>query len=110
MDYRFIKKSHRINPLSPVVVFLVWAPRPSCCAIACICFVHEQLHPNLGAAASRTRSLGTSASADGVCCFRNEFESGNREPSDGLAGAFSRHVERYYGIPQGEFRVASSRS
>jgi hypothetical protein len=81
MDVCPMKKISRIRLLFPVFVFLLWAPRPSYCAIAHDGTSATTCAQTSGTAASQMRSLDTSTTAGGVCWFRKKLHAGAVTPS-----------------------------
>ncbi len=76
-----MKKISRIRLLFPVFVFLLWAPRPSYCAIAYVGTSTTTCAQTLGTAASQKRSVGTFTTAGGVCWFRKKLHPGAVTPT-----------------------------
>ncbi len=76
MDVCPMKKISRIRLLFPVFVFLLWAPRPSYCAISHDGTSTTTCAKAFGTAAGETHSVSTSSTTDGDCWFRKKLRPG----------------------------------
>ena len=81
MDVCPMKKISRIRLLFPVFIFLLWAPRPSYCAIAHGGTSATTCAHTSGTVASQMRSLGTCTTAGGVCWFGKKLHPGAVPPT-----------------------------
>lgn len=88
MDACPMKKISRIRLLFPLFVFLLWAPRPSYCAIAYVELTTATCVQAFGTAASRTRLLRTSTASGDVCWFRKKLYPGIVTPTLVWLGSF----------------------